>query len=319
MTYKELGNTGIKLSDVILGCWAMGNDYFSGQEDLDSTAAINAALENDINTFDTAYCYGRGHSEEVLGKALKGKREDCVVISKLWKTFMEKDAALKACDDSLKRLQTDYMDVYFIHYPSDTGVPIGETMEAMNKMKEQGKIRAIGLSNFSLAQMKEAMQYGQIDVIQPCYSLLWRFIDRDILPFCIENNIGVVTYSSLAQGMLTGAIKEDTVLEDGRSHAPLFLPQWRKGCLEITDALKPIGEKYGMTQAQVALNWVIRAKGITSALVGGRNAKEVVENAKAVNFTMTDEEFNMLNEMSKKFTDQLPNYKTFFDGTIVED
>ena len=180
MTYKELGNTGIKLSDVILGCWAMGNDYFSGQEDLDSTAAINAALENDINTFDTAYCYGRGHSEEVLGKALKGKREDCVVISKLWKTFMEKDAALKACDDSLKRLQTDYMDVYFIHYPSDTGVPIGETMEAMNKMKEQGKIRAIGLSNFSLAQMKEAMQYGQIDVIQPCYSLLWRFIDRDI-------------------------------------------------------------------------------------------------------------------------------------------
>lgn len=317
MKLKELGKTGVQLSEVILGCWQMGGSYFGGEDDRASVECIEAALDSGITTFDTAYCYGNGHSEEVLGKTLEGRRDNCTIITKLWKTFMAGPDVIPECERELKRLRTDVIDVYFIHYPHET-IPIGETMEQLNKLRNQGKIRAVGLSNFSLKQMKEAMQYGQIDIIQPCYSLLWRFIDRDILPFCIENGIGVIPYSPLAQGFLAGRVKEDTVFTDGRSHAPLFEQKWRKGALEVADALLPIAEAHGKTQAQVALNWVLQTPGITALIAGATKAKHVPDNKGAADFAMTPEEYAALDALSKKFTDQLPNYKTFFDATIVD-
>ena len=317
MEIKQLGNTGVKLSEVILGCWQMGGSYFGGEDDAASAECIRAALECGITTFDTAYCYGSGHSEEVLGKALEGRRQDCTIITKLWTTFMAGKDVIPECERALKRLRTEVIDVYFIHYPSES-VPIGETMEQLNKLREQGKIRALGLSNFSLKQMKEAMRYGQIDVIQPCYSLLWRYIDRDILPFCIQEGIGVLPYSPLAQGFLAGRVQEDTVFTDGRSHAPLFAPQWRKGALEVADALLPIGEKHGRTQAQVALNWVLRTPGITGVIAGATKARHVPDNKGAADFALSPEEYADLDGLSRRFTDQLPIYKTFFDATIVE-
>lgn len=318
MKRNELGNTGVTLSEVILGCWQMGGNYFGGEDDKASVECIRAALECGITTFDTAYCYGEGHSEEVVGKTLEGVRDECTIITKLWKTFMGKDDVIPECERELSRLRTDRIDVYFIHYPHET-IPIGETMEQLNKLRDQGKIRAVGLSNFSLKQMKEAMSYGKIDIIQPCYSLLWRYIDKDILPFCIENGIGVIPYSPLAQGMLTGRVKRDTVFTDGRAHVPLFLPQWRDGACDIADALLPIAEKYGRTQAQVALNWVLRTPGITAVIAGATNARHVPDNKGAADFAISDEDYRKLDEMSRKFTGQLPHYNTFFDGTIVED
>jgi len=317
MKYKKLGDTGITLSQVILGCWQMGGNYFGGEDDSVSEACIREALSCGVTTFDTAYCYGDGHSEEVLGRALEGRRQDCVIMTKLWKTFMGKADVIPECERELRRLRTDVIDVYFIHYPSET-VPIGETMEELNKLREQGKIRAVGLSNFSLKQMREAMSYGKIDVIQPCYSLLWRFIDRDVLPFCIENGIGVIPYSPLAQGFLTGSVKEDTVFTDGRSHAPLFDMRWRRDALKVADAVRLAAEKYGCSRAQAALNWVLQTPGITAVIAGATKSSYVPDNARASDFALAPEDYEKLDRLSRSFTAQLPRYRSFFDAAIIK-
>jgi len=320
---RPLGNSDVMVSDQILGCWVMGGSYWGGADDRDSLEAIIRAYEGGINTFDTAYIYGNGHSERLVGQATKSMpREEITVITKLWKTEMERDKVIPACENSLRALDMDYVDVYFIHYPSDTGVPIGETMEQMMKLKESGKIRSIGLSNFNLEQMKEAMKYGEVDVIQPCYSLVWREIDRDgVLDFCIENNIGVISYSTLAQGILTGKFDENTTFpsDDGRSRAPLFQGEYFKGALKVTEQLKPFAEKYGKTVAQVAINWTMYKEGITAPIVGARNARQVEENLKASGWKLSDEDWKKIDEFSKEYAYKLPKFKTFFDATIVDE
>ncbi|HZJ83702.1 MAG TPA: aldo/keto reductase [Clostridia bacterium] len=318
---RQLGNSSVKVSDQILGCWVMGGSYWGGAEDKDSIRAIMKAYEGNINTFDTAYVYGNGRSERVLGEAVKSlPREDLTIITKLWKTEMEKEKVRPACENSLRELQMDYLDVYFIHYPSDEGVPIGETMEEMMKLKDRGTIRSIGLSNFSLEQMKEALKYGDIDVIQPCYSLVWREIDQDgILDYCVENNIGIIPYSTLAQGILTGKFNEDTVFdsEDGRSRAPIFQEEYYKGALEVADGLKPFAEKYDKTIAQIAINWTMGKEGITAPIVGARNSRQAGENLKASGWALEKEDWDRIDAFSKEYAYKLPKFRSFFDATII--
>jgi len=321
MEYRELGQSGVKISEIILGCWVMGGDYWGGAQDQESIEAVREALDNGIDTFDTAELYGDGRSEEVLGRALEGKRDKVVLSTKVFTHHMKKKDTIKACEDSLRRLRTDYTDIYFIHYPSPNDeVPVGETMDAMNTLKEQGKIRAIGLSNFSLEQTKEAARFGIIDVIQPCYSLVWRFIDDDIIPYCIENNIGIIPYSSLAQGILTGKFNRDTVFkdDDGRSHVPLFRHPWFEMALDVAEKVKPYADKYHKTLAQTSINWLNNAAGITASIVGGRNARQVKENIGAAGWMLSEEDMKRINQISRSFTDQLPHYKNFFDNTIIE-
>lgn len=180
------------------------------------------------------------------GDALQGiDRSKYQLISKLWMTFLKHDQAIQACEDSLRRLKTDYLDVFFIHYPDPTGaVPIGETMDALNTLRQQGKIRAIGLSNFSLKQMKEAAQYGVIDVNQPCYNLLWRFIDAKVLPYCIANGIATVTYSSLAQGLLSGRYDlENRPVSDGRRMSALCQSPYYENAMPVIQKVVSLAEK----------------------------------------------------------------------------
>lgn len=314
----QLGKTDVQVSSFIQGSWIMGKDYWGGAEDQDSIEAIRAAFENGINTIDTAYIYGKGHAERVVGEAIKGiSRRDLVLVTKLWKTDMGKDRAQKGLEEAMERMGTDYVDVFFLHYPVDD-VPIEETMQEMMRFKKEGKIRAIGVSNFSLAQMKEALQYGDIDVIQPCYSLLWRFIDRDILPFCIENSIGVIPYSPLGQGLLTGYITKDEKFREGdnRPTTPLFAPENFGNALQVTEVVKEIAAKYGRTPAQTAINWLTGCQGITAPIIGGKNRAEVEDNVKAFDWKLSPEDFAVLNETSKKFAYALPNYKNLFDKTI---
>lgn len=322
MITKELGRSGVKVSEQILGCWVMGGSYWGGAEDRESMEAIERAYEGGINTFDTAYIYGNGRSERILGEAVKSlPREKLTIITKLWKTEMEKSKVRPACENSLKDLGMDYIDVYFIHYPSDTGVPIGETMEEMMKLKDSGKIRCIGLSNFSLSQMKEAIKYGDVDVIQPCYSLVWRDIDRDgVLDYCIENNIGIVSYSTLAQGILTGKFDENTTFpsDDGRSRAPIFQGEYYKGALRVMEQLKPFAEKYDKSVAQVAIRWTMQKEGITAPIVGARNGRQVEENLKASGWSLSKEDWDKIDEFSKEYAYKLPKFRNFFDATIVE-
>lgn len=315
METRQLGNSSIKVTEQILGCWAIGGSYWGGPRDKDSIETIKIAIESGITTLDTAYIYGEGHSERIVGETVKGyPRERLTIITKLWKTEMSKDKVEKACDNSLKALGMDYVDVYFIHYPSDEGVPIEETMEEMMKLKEKGKIRSIGVSNFSLKELIEARKYGEIDVIQPCYSLVWRFLDLDEMDYCRENSIGIISYSTLAQGILTGKFNKETKFsaDDGRRRAPIFQSPYFEGALQVVEQMKPFAKKYGRTLSQIAINWVTHKDGITAPIVGARNKKQVLENLKATEFTMSEEDYNTLDEISKKFAYKLPRFTSFF-------
>ena len=315
----RLGKTQVQVSEIIQGTWVMGKDYWGGAEDAESMEAIRCAYEHGFRTFDTAYIYGKGHAEELLGKALEGKRGECVLITKLWKTDMAKERVEIGLTDAMKRLKTDYIDVFFIHYPSET-VPIAETMTELMRLKEEGRIGAVGVSNFSLEQMKEAMRYGQIDVIQPCYSLLWRFIDRDILPFCLEHEIAVVPYSPLGQGILTGSMAKGHTFREGdsRKNTPLFAPENFERALQVTEKVKEVAAKYHKTPAQTAIRWVAQTPGMMAPIVGARNRKQAEDNFGAAGWELAEEDMRILDEASRRFTDTLPRYRTLFDKTIEE-
>lgn len=313
MEYRKMGKSDLKLSEISLGCWVMGGSYWGGADDDESLGAIHKALDCGVNFIDTAVIYGGGRSEEIVGKALKGRRNDVIVSTKLWKTDMHYADVFTACEASMKRLQTDYIDVYFIHYPNDE-IPIEETMKALLELKKQGKIREIGLSNFSRTQMEEVLKIGRFEVIQPCYNLLWRFLEKEDLPFCLENEIGIVAYSPIAQGLLTGKFNSDTTFKegDGRAKIPLFQKEWYGKCLEVADALKKPAANHHRTQGQAAINWVTSQPGITSAIVGARNAAQMEENAGGAGFRLEAGELAELDRIGRKVTDFLPEYETFF-------
>ena len=236
----------------------------------------------------------------------------------MFKPSMAHDKMIKACEDSLERLGTDYLDVYFLHYPvPEEQVSIQERMETMTQLKREGKIRAIGLSNFSLEEMKEAMKYGQVDVIQPCYSLLWRY-DEELLGFSRENNISVIPYSTLAQGLLTGKYKKGAVFTDGRSRAALFQPENYDRCLEVTEVLAQVSEKYGKTPAQGAIAWLLQTPGITAPIVGAKNGKQARENLEASGWKFLPEDYEAIDQASRKFTQSLPNYTLFFNTETAD-
>lgn len=316
MEYYKLGTGQVRVSPIVLGCWSMGGDYFGSVEDRDSIACIETYLEHGIQTFDTAEIYGMGRAEKVLGQALKGhEREACTVISKVWPSHYAREDMEKACDASLERLGTEYLDVYFLHYPPQ-GMSIGQAMENMEYLKEKGKIRSVGVSNFSLEQLREAMEYGRVDVIQPCYNLLWRYADRDLLPFCREQGIGVIPYSTLAQGLLTGKFHRDTPITGGRAKAALFQPGVYEQCLEVTEELVAIGKKYGKNAAQICVNWLVHNDSLTAPIVGGTDRVHALENIKALEFELEEGEYLQIDRVSRDFCGKMPEYQLFFDSKI---
>ncbi|MDO4334024.1 MAG: aldo/keto reductase [Eubacteriales bacterium] len=316
MEYKRLGNGSVKVSPIILGCWSMGGDYFGSVEDENSIACIRTYLEHGINTFDTAEIYGNGRAEEVLGRALAGvDRESYVAISKVWPAHYPLADMEKACDDSLRRLGMDYLDVYFLHYPPQ-GMTVGQAMENMNVLKEKGKIRSIGVSNFTLEMLTEARKYGEVDVIQPCYNLLWRYIDRDLLPYCTQNEIGVIPYSTLAQGLLTGKFQKDTPISGGRARAALFQPGVYEKCLKVTDVLIELGKKYEKNATQICINWLVKNERLTAPIVGGADRAHAMENIAALDFVLEREDYDRIDEISRDFCSQMPEYLLFFDSKV---
>ena len=317
MEYKKLGNTAIKVSPFVMGCWSVGGDYFGSIEDTNSIRCIKTYLEHGINTFDTAEVYGMGRAEKVLGEALKGTyRESVVVFSKVWPLHYGKKEMEEACDQSLKRLGMDYLDVYFLHYPPQAGTSMELAMESINELKRKGKIRSIGVSNFTLDMLKEASAYGTVDVIQPCYNLLWRYIDKDILPYCVKENIGVIPYSTLAQGLLTGRFTKDTQITGGRAKAALFQPGVYEECLEVTDALIELGKKYDHSATQICINWLVKNPNLTAPIVGGANAEHALDNLKALDFIMEQEDYKKIDEISSAFCEKMPEYQLFFDTKV---
>ncbi|MBW1998181.1 MAG: aldo/keto reductase [Deltaproteobacteria bacterium] len=319
MKKRRLGKSPIHVTTIIMGTWQAGKAMWPGVSDSESRDAIRCAFKAGITTFDTAEGYGNGHSERLLGESLAHVREKVIFATKVSQNHLEYGQVMAACDRSCKNLKTDYIDIYQIHWPAGSWgskkVPIGETMEAMNDLKAKGKIKAIGVSNFSRAQIEEASRFGTIDCLQPPYSLFWRHAERELLPYCIENGITILAYSPLAQGLLTGKFGKDLKLPpgDNRSKNKLFRAENMRRALDAIERLRPIAERNGLTLAQLALSWVISHPG-TCAIAGARNPQQVLENAKAGDVVLPEADLQEMDSISRIVTDPLDSSPVMWDS-----
>jgi len=286
---RKLGNTGIQLTAIGLGTWAMGGPWDWGwgpQSDQESLEAIEKALEYNMNWIDTAPSYGLGHAEEIIGEALKSKRENIFLATKcglVWgadgkvNNNNQPDSIQKEIEDSLRRLKTDYIDLYQIHWP-DPRTPVEKSWETLQNLKEKGKIRFAGVSNFNVRLLEKCESIGHVDSLQPPYSLLDRRVDTEILPWCLQNKTGVVAYSPLQNGLLTGKFNISRLsADDWRHKSPYFKePQLSKN-LQFTNELREIAGKYGKSLIHLAIAWVLMHPAVSSAIVGARRAAQVDE------------------------------------------
>lgn len=298
MEYTHLGSTDITVSRIVHGCMELGGGPWEVQSDKENLALLNAALEHGVTTFDTAESYGGGHSEEVVGDALHAVRDKVVLCTKVAKEHLKKEDVIAACEGSLRRLRTDYIDLLYIHWPNDS-IDIGSTMEGFNQLKDQGKIRAIGVSNFSVEQMQAAMRYARLDALQPEYNLLCRGIERDVLPFCAQNHISVMTYNSIAKGILSGAFHfYGAKVTDFRTAKPLFQPEALKRELPLLNLLRDIAQAHGVTIAQAAIRYSLAQPGVTSTIVGTQNPRHFLDNIAAADLVLSPDELKALAETS---------------------
>ena len=310
MQTRPLGRTDILLSPVIFGGWQSGKTGWVGIDDSESVKAHQAAFDAGITTFDTAEEYGKGHSEQILAKALSHKRSEIVILDKVFVDHLTYPDVLEACDRSLKNLSTDYIDLYQIHWPSGSFgtpvVPIEETMNALNDLKQAGKIRAIGVSNFNSAQIAEAAQFGRIESLQSPYSLFWIKDIQEADDYCTIHELSTLSYSPLAQGLLSGKFGPDHVFDqnDNRSRNRLFKGDHYIRAQAALEKLKPIAAKYGATLGQLAIGWVI-AQTLTFAIVGARNAEQAVQNAAAADFEIDIDDIEEMSQIGLTVTDHL--------------
>jgi myo-inositol catabolism protein IolS len=312
MEKRRLGTSEVYISPILMGTWQAGKRMWVGIEDADTIQAIQAAVEAGITTIDTAEVYGEGHSERIVAEALSEKRDQVVYATKVFANHLKYDQVIEACDRSLKNLQTDYIDLYQIHWPTGSFnneiVPIAETMRAMNDLKQQGKIRAIGVSNFSRTQLEEASQHGRIDSLQPPYSLFWRQIEQDTVPYCIENQISILAYSSLAQGLLTGKFGpgHQFLPEDNRAKNKLFQGENYQRAQAALNQLRPIAERHQCSLANLALAWLI-AQPQSNAIAGARNPQQALDNAKAADVQLSASDLQEIDAIGRTVTDSLDN------------
>ena len=306
MKYTHLEGLGVKLSCLGLGGEQLGGHGWGKVSERQMVKAVHKAIDSGVTFFDTAPIYGLGHSEEVLGKALSAARKNVIIATKVglvWKKnepfekFTDSSPANieREADMSLKRLGSDYIDVYQIHWP-DPNTPIEDTLFAMKKLKQSGKIRCIGCCNFSLELLREAVRYGEIRTIQIPYNLIDREFESDLLPFCRESNIGVLAYSPIAKGLLTGKYDRNTRFEPGdhRSRVKYFHGEAFLKNLEIVERVKVIARRLNKTPAQIALRWVLENPCVTTVIFGAKNTTQVEENVVASDFTLSEEDMASL-------------------------
>jgi aryl-alcohol dehydrogenase-like predicted oxidoreductase len=291
MQKRRLGSSDLEITPIGVGAWAMGGAgwqfAWGPQDDNESIAAIHAALDQGINWIDTAAIYGLGHSEEVVARALAGRPQKPLVFTKcgiVWderrepKRTIEPESIRKEVEQSLQRLKLDVIDLYQIHWPEPDNL-VEAAWAMMAKLKEQGKVRHIGVSNFNVKQMQRAHAIAPITSLQPPYSIISPDIEKEILPYALENNIGVIVYSPMKSGLLTGAMTRERVAampeDDYRQRTPNFKEPLLSRNLELAGLLATIGRRHGRTAGEVAIAWTLRHPAVTGAIVGMRSAKQV--------------------------------------------
>lgn len=326
MEYRKLGNTDLELSAITYGAFAIGGTMWGGNEQKDSIASVKASIDHGVTTLDTAPFYGFGLSEEMIGQAIKGyDRSKIQLLSKfglVWDgsnngkgefffdageggkqipvyKYASKANVIKEVEESLKRLQTDYIDLLQIHWPDQT-TPIAETMEAMELLLQQGKIRAAGVSNYSVDQVKEARQTLNIASNQVGYSMLNRGIEQDLVPYALDHNLGIIVYSPMERGLLTGKYFNDGKLKDN-DHRKGYFQQFDLAKVEaFLQAITPLAQDKGATLSQLVLRWTTLQPAISVVLAGSRNAEQAIANAQAININLTEADLQFIHaELAK--------------------
>jgi aryl-alcohol dehydrogenase-like predicted oxidoreductase len=322
MEYRKLGKSDITISELAFGAWAIGGWLWGGADSKDAVKAIETAIDNGMTTIDTAAVYGFGLSEELTGKAISGKRNKVQILTKFGLVWDEKkgsfhfptkdnngkdvdiyryagkERVLLDCDLSLRRLKTDYIDLYQIHW-ADPTTPVSETMEALEILIKKGKIRAGAVCNYSLDLLTETEKTFSIASDQVPYSMVNRGIEKDIVPYCIKQSIGIFAYSPLQRGILTGKMKQGYCFNEGDSRPTTQFyrePNFSR-IIKLTDDLNTIAKDLNITLSQLVLNWTIHQPGITCALAGARNPSQVLENIKASGLCITDPDMNRINNL----------------------
>ncbi len=318
MELRPFGKTGIQISAIGFGCWEIGGGYGSIEE-TEFIKAVNRALDLGMNCFDTAEAYGFGASETSLAKALGSRRKEAVITTKFGVGYPDKpnyrdstrQRVMESIEKSLKALNTDHVDVYLIHWP-DRVTSFEEPMRALDDLVKQGKVKAVGLSNFKLNEIEACMKVRRVDVVQYCWNMFDRRMQKEIFPYCREHGIGVMAYGSLAYGMLTGTLTEESAFDKGdwRSRRGqlgnlnlfqhLFGPEHFLKNLRSVEDLKSIAKKYNKTLPQLALRWTLSNPVISTALVGCRNPREVDDNVGALGWTISDADMKEIDAIFAK-------------------
>lgn len=314
----------VRITPIVFGAWAIGGWMWGGNDKQASIEALHAAVDLGITSIDTAPIYGYGRSEEIIGEALQGKRKKVELLTKFglrWdsneghihmesnddgvitkiRRLATKESIIYEVEQSLKRLRTDYLDLLQIHWP-DPHTEIEETMEAMQLLLDQGKILAAGVSNYSTTQMEEALTYTQISTNQVPYSMVNRGIENDLIPAAIKNKVGILAYSPLQRGLLTGKITTDYTFAEGdhRPRTPFFQPDFIKKTNVFLNELADIAQHKGLSLAQLVIRWTVEQPGIVGVLVGARNRIQVEDNAKALHTELSTEELQIIKELLEK-------------------
>ncbi len=307
---RRIGASDIEASAVGLGTWAIGGWMWGGTDEARSIRAIHAAVDAGVTLIDTAPAYGQGLAEEIVGKALEGRRDKVVLATKcglVWHTrkgnhffdcdigpvhrYLGRDSIVHEVEESLRRLGTDVIDHYITHWQDPT-TPIDETMEALERLKAEGKIRSIGASNTTADDVRAYLAAGRLDAIQEEYSMVKRDAERELLPLCRENGVSLLSYSSLALGLLSGKIGPDRVFEgdDLRKDNPRFSLSNREKIARLMAAIAPIADGHGATKAQTVIAWTLRQPGVTFSLCGARDERQAIENAGAGRLRLSEAE-----------------------------
>ena len=320
MEKRTLGKSALPVSPIAFGAWAIGGWMWGGADKKDAIRAIHACLDHGVTSLDTAPIYGFGQSEEIVGEAIKGKRDSYEILTKCgmcWEgtkgdyffttndnsgvqreihTYSGRDSIIAECEDSLRRLGTDYIDLYQVHWPDST-TPIEEAMEAFRILLEQGKISAAGVSNYSVEQMEQASSVVELSSNQMPYSMVRRDIEQDVVPWCMDHDCGILAYSPLQRGLLTGKITPDYPFApgDNRPETPHFKINNLIKTNKFLDKIKPLAEEKGATLSQLVIAWTLCQPGITVAFVGARTEEQVKQNAGALDVQLSADELNEIN------------------------
>ena len=316
MQKRKLGTTDLKLTTVGLGTWAIGGPWEYGwgpQDDNEAVGAILAAMESGINWIDTAPAYGLGHSEELIAKALTQSKYKPIIATKcgiLWNnkkqkvTCLKKESIRKECIDSLRRLNVEVIDLYQMHWP-DPEEDVEEAWEEMLRLRDEGKVRYVGVSNFNVRQLERARKMGTVSSLQPPYSMLHRDVEKELLDYCAQNNIGVVAYSPMQRGLLTGKFSpgylKTLAPDDHRLRSADFQEPRFSATLELVEKLRTISRRNNRTCAQLAISWVLRRPEITAAIVGARKPAQIIETAPASDWNLNESEIEEIEKLLEIF------------------